>query len=74
MDQQNPVKPFILPSSASQAVLLMDAGFPKLVSQTRGMWQFSAGILHSCCCCYPPIRPMIRLPVYIFVPQGVFLL
>lgn len=70
MDQQNPAKPFILSSAASQALLLMDAGFPKWVSQSRGMWQCPTGIFS----CYPPIHPMISLPVCIFVTQGVFLL
>lgn len=72
MDQQNPVTPFILPSAASQALLLADAAFPKRVSYTRGTWQCATGISHVCC--YPPICPVISLPVYIFVPQGVFLL
>lgn len=76
VSEDGPAKPsktlypsqFCLPGLAADGFWVSQTGFPN----QRDVAVSYRNITHSCF--YPPIRPMISLPVYIFVPQGVFLL
>lgn len=65
MDQQNPVKPFILPSAASQALLLVDAvsqtGFPNWFPKPEGCGSASRNIPQLLLSSNPPYDQLASL-------------